>query len=57
MIKKILLNITERILRSAPHESPEVNGVILQRMSKEFHKWCYGEGYKIFKEKQLDKNL
>ena len=53
MVKNIVLNIAEKILSKHPHWSPEINGVILQRMSKDFHTWVYNEGYKLYKEKQF----
>ena len=53
MFKNIVLNMAEKILAKHPHWSPEINGVILQRMPKDFHTWVYNEGYKLFKEKQF----
>ena len=53
MFRNIILKLAEKILAKNPHWSPEVNGVILQRMSKDFHSWAYSEGYKLFKEIQF----
>jgi len=52
MINNIILSIAEKIL-SKNNYSPKINGVILQRMSVDFHDWVYNEGYNIFKEKQF----
>jgi hypothetical protein len=52
MIEKIILKLAVSILQRHADWSPEINCVKLQIMSKDFHKWCYGYGYKLF-EREL----
>jgi len=56
IIEKFILKKAEMII-AKKGGSKFVNGVFVCRMSKEFHKWVYNEGYEIFVDAQeLKKN-
>lgn len=56
-MKNIIMWLAFRILEKNRVWIPEKNNVCLQIMSKEFHDWCYGEGYEIYKKHQFENGV
>jgi len=49
--ENIILKIAEKIL-DKHNGSALINNVYIQRMSKDFRRWVYSEGYRIYKQER-----